>query len=283
MSKHRAFSLIELLVVISIIALLIALLLPALGNAKESAKDSQCLSNMRSLIQGQTSYATDNKAEYASSGEWIWGKGSLAGHPQGKLLNGGTNFQNHNNDYTSRLAPEYGVLADYISDLNVHFCPVAENRLPVISVKGGTPKNAKVARTYVMNWNAGPWWNRYKFDRETIDTISTPSEFVVLGEENTFSMGFGGGAYMNDGAMGYAWDHFASFHHIKGDDLRSGDSAGAFADGHAEWIYPQARVTYYDKERYRNRTVFATEAWASDDIPNPEAQDLSFVTPFTAP
>ncbi|MEM9109897.1 MAG: DUF1559 domain-containing protein [Planctomycetota bacterium] len=43
----RGFTLIELLVVISIIALLIALLLPALGAARESARQIQCVANMK--------------------------------------------------------------------------------------------------------------------------------------------------------------------------------------------------------------------------------------------
>ena len=46
---RKAFTLIELLVVISIIALLIAILLPALGAARSSARNAQCLSNVRQL------------------------------------------------------------------------------------------------------------------------------------------------------------------------------------------------------------------------------------------
>jgi prepilin-type N-terminal cleavage/methylation domain-containing protein len=57
--KARGFTLIELLVVIAIIAILAALLLPALSSAKERAKRSQCLSNMRQLSIGVTTYAAD--------------------------------------------------------------------------------------------------------------------------------------------------------------------------------------------------------------------------------
>lgn len=59
-SYKQAFTLIELLVVISIIALLIAILLPVLGRAKESARRTQCMSNVRSLGTASFAYATDH-------------------------------------------------------------------------------------------------------------------------------------------------------------------------------------------------------------------------------
>lgn len=57
---RRAFSLIELLVVVSIIALLIAILLPALGKARNSARDAACLSNQRQNAIGLFSYSVDH-------------------------------------------------------------------------------------------------------------------------------------------------------------------------------------------------------------------------------
>ncbi len=56
------FTLIELLVVIAIIAILAAILFPVLASARDSAKQSQCLSNMSQIAKAWLMYADDNNS-----------------------------------------------------------------------------------------------------------------------------------------------------------------------------------------------------------------------------
>jgi len=58
-TKQRAFTLIELLIVIAIIAILAAMLLPALQRAREKAYTARCVSNLRQMYVSTYLYTAD--------------------------------------------------------------------------------------------------------------------------------------------------------------------------------------------------------------------------------
>lgn len=64
---NKGFTLIELLVVIAIIGILAGILLPVLSRARESARRTQCMSNVKQIGMGLIMYANENNENYPSS------------------------------------------------------------------------------------------------------------------------------------------------------------------------------------------------------------------------
>ena len=108
MRLRRAFTLVELLVVIGIIAILVAVLLPALKMAREQALSAQCLSNLRQCGQLLYLYANQNKGFFPTmslqSPETLTSGGQVTGE-QGVPVSGDPPLYNSNTrDALFRLA-----------------------------------------------------------------------------------------------------------------------------------------------------------------------------------
>ncbi len=106
MTRRKAFTLVELLVVIAIIAILMAILLPALQRAKEQAKTVVCRNQLRQYGIMQRMYLEDNDGRFASAWYWLF---KSAGSPWG---GGGT--------------PD-GPLWPYIKNEKMNLCPSFKN------------------------------------------------------------------------------------------------------------------------------------------------------------
>jgi prepilin-type N-terminal cleavage/methylation domain-containing protein/prepilin-type processing-associated H-X9-DG protein len=113
MNKHRAFTLVELLVVVAVIAVLAGMLLPSLIQAKSSAQRMQCVNNARQLGIASQLYWDENdglsfRYSYGSTngGKLYW-FGWLEDGPEG----------------TRAFDPTQGVLWPYVQARGVEVCP----------------------------------------------------------------------------------------------------------------------------------------------------------------
>jgi prepilin-type N-terminal cleavage/methylation domain-containing protein len=117
--RANGFTLVELLVVIGIIAVLVGILLPALSKARESARLTQCLSNVRQFGLAMNMYVAEHKG--------VWPR---------FYTRPGAGFPWDDADLSTSLAytdgsiPIYvsgrdglGLLYPYLKTGDVYFCP----------------------------------------------------------------------------------------------------------------------------------------------------------------
>lgn len=149
---RRAFTLVELLAVIAIVGVLAAILIPTVGSMRESARQSQCTSNLRQLGSSFPLYAADNGGLYPaprmlSKNELPASSGIT--YPPSWINPSQDNWQAE----ISRYVLRDGLLGDIKkvgADANIAHCPSFDQLFA--SVKQLSSSNYKTAG-YGMNMN----------------------------------------------------------------------------------------------------------------------------------
>jgi prepilin-type processing-associated H-X9-DG protein/prepilin-type N-terminal cleavage/methylation domain-containing protein len=100
--QKKAFTLVELLVVIATIALLLAVLLPALGAARSQGKAAVCKNNLHQLVLANTGYAIENNGYFVLAAPDIYTTNNIRWH--GTRPNNNSPFDWHKSPLISYIA-----------------------------------------------------------------------------------------------------------------------------------------------------------------------------------
>jgi type II secretory pathway pseudopilin PulG len=178
----RAFSMIELLVVTSLLGLLIALLMPALARARQAMQDGQCLVNLRQIGIATAAYSHDargylparhaNEAASPHQGIHAWRHYSASGsdsyYPLGRLIAGAGGHADGGGRYLTTPSTLFCPTRVVAESLPLHYTlQEFNNHFEVLSGNPGTP----AATTYAANVRQRPIWTADGGARGRIDRV----------------------------------------------------------------------------------------------------------------
>jgi prepilin-type N-terminal cleavage/methylation domain-containing protein/prepilin-type processing-associated H-X9-DG protein len=272
---HLGFTLVELLVVISIIGILSALLLPVLSSAKKRAQGIQCLNNIRQLDLAWQLYAGDNNQRLAPNTSNP-GAGEDADHPAwvAGWLERGTSPDNTNVELlVGSEYQKFGSLGGYAKTPVIYHCPADRS----MDKKYLLPR----VRSVSMNGWISPGLNgriSSGYENKPFEKYSKATDFIRLAPSDAFVFLDERPDSINDGwfkvnTQGYNpmnpsdWSitDLPAVNH-------NNTSSFSFADGHAElhrWMNPKTIALVYVGEAQNtanNQDIF----WIMEHATKPQ-------------
>lgn len=249
--NSRGFTLVELLVVISIIALLLAILMPSLQKAREQAKTVVCLSNAKQLGFSWILY-TENYGGKLVGGWTGWANpltGDTANIARGQGQMGWVDWNGKgpsNTTYASDQEDDQindiknGALYSYTKTVKIYRCPSAKKD----QMRSYTIINSMNGWNGVVSYLEPRWpgiTNQLMFKRMT--QFRRPSDLAVFIDEGIVSAS--GWAIYYDKPQ---WWDYPPLRHGNGTVL-------GYADGHS------STVIYRDKRTIDFAKLLVTGEW----------------------
>ena len=206
-NRCSAFTLVELLIVVGIIAVLIAMLLPALSKVREQGRQVACMANLRQLGAAMIAYAADNDGYLPATARNQPDKSAPA-YPANDWLFWQSNLNRGPAAYPNGDEINHSALGKYLglnpTSLSVLRCPSDDAAArPAVSTTMAQTVGTYTF-SYVMNWliasdssyisqSKPPYTPPYPQPCQSLHKVLNPSQKALMYEEDIVSIDDGEG------------------------------------------------------------------------------------------
>ncbi|MDF3058305.1 MAG: N-terminal cleavage protein [Rariglobus sp.] len=233
----RAFTLVELLAVIAIVALLLALVFAGIGRVRDRAKSALCTSNLRASSVVLLGYAAEHRQrlpiywQRAGSTTW-WGWDQLLLEKGYVEFTNAPGLESRLGERITSCPLSYDSRVLYLKDSQAYGI-----NCYMWTAEGNLPSTTKVSEMFYDPHGTAT----HRIDSLVMSEIPNPGRFVLLA----------------DSFDKWVWDNVNKLEHQKsvfGEDSsliwrrHSGGFNAAFADGHVKHVKPEDSTRYLTSE-----------------------------------